>query len=49
MRDRLTMADIMDNDLRAFRLETSQIDALRRRTPVAGLAVNSVVPTAGTE
>jgi len=49
MRTRLTVDDIMDTDLRAFKLDASQIDALRRRTPVTGLAVNGVMPPAGTE
>ena len=31
MRERLTAADVMDNDLRVFRLEPAQIEAMRRR------------------
>ena len=49
MRGRLTVADIMDNDLRGFRLEASQIDALRRRAAMTGLVVNSAMPPTGTE
>jgi hypothetical protein len=49
MRTRLTVDDIMDTDLRAFKLDASQIDALRCRMPVTGLAVNGVMPPAGTE
>jgi hypothetical protein len=49
MRGRLTVADIMGNDLRVFRLEPSQIDALRRRAAMTGLVVNGAMRPTGTE
>jgi hypothetical protein len=49
MRDHLTVADIMGNDLRVFQLEPPQIDALRRRATVPGLVVNGDMRPTGTE
>jgi hypothetical protein len=49
MRKRLPVADLMANDLRAFRLEPPQIGALGLRAALGRLVANSRVQPPGTE